>query len=561
MSVQTTNSSKFQEFHGIKLAGGAAIANLIVEKLAVDPLTPAVGRFWFNTADNKFKMVSYTGTEAVVKTFTDAAELAQAIVDLKALLAADGGSALVGYDGQTGTNGKFSLVASKVDAALDAITVAVDAEIKNRETADTDAAAALAAATGATLVGYAGKAGAKGEITVLAGTVKGSLDSLVDQVDAAFGELSGDAVSKSTLVDQAIASKVTFGKDVIVTGSLTVIGENTLIQGTTVAIGDNILLLNSKVAPDATPNADAGFEVNRGIKGTLEFIIWDESAKQTVAPSITIATEDNVELGIEIGDEVVTMSRVILGIEFDAFDLEVTGRVVALETQVNGKIGDLTALATEDKTKLVLAINELHADAVTDRSNLVASTGGTLVGYAGKAGVEGLLTVAEGTVTASLDALVTFVDAEAKATDTFISDVASTTAGKGSGIVGYSGYGAVKDLFFVPAGTVQATLSAVVVAIQEDRADIVALEGASAAVVTAINAKKFVTTSSAAMTHTIVHGLNTMDIGFDVWFKDGTDWVNHSASCKIVDANTIEFTLTVAAEIKVLVKSFTDITL
>ena len=540
MSVQTTNSSKFQEFHGIKLAGGAAIANLIVEKLAVDPLTPAVGRFWFNTADNKFKMVSYTGTEAVVKTFTDAAELAQAIVDLKALLAADGGSALVGYDGQTGTNGKFSLVASKVDAALDAITVAVDAEIKNRETADTAAAAALAASTGATLVGYAGKAGANGEITVLAGTVKESFDSLVDQVDAAFGELSGDAVSKSTLVDQAIASKVTFGQDVVVTGSLTVIGENTLIQGTTVAIGDNILLLNSEVAADATPTADGGFAINRGIEGIMNVLLWDETADQI--------TGVNIIEGAEV------RSRVILGTEFDLFDTEVTGRVEALETQVNGKIGDLTALATEDKSKLVLAINELHTDAVNDRNALAAATGSTLVGYAGKAG--DLLTVAEGTVSATFDALVTFANSEAAAVDTFVNNIASTTAGKGSNLVGYSGYGAVEDAFFVPAGTVQASLSAVVVAIQEDRAAIDTLGSNATALITSINAKNFVTTSSAAETHTIVHNLGTTDIGVDTWFKDGADWVNHSASCKIVDANTISYTLTTAAEIKVLVKSF-----
>ena len=547
MSVQTTNSSKFQEFHGIKLAGGAAIANFIVEKLAIDPLTPTVGRFWFNTTDKKFKMVSYNGTEAVVKTFTDAGELAQAVADLKTLLAANGGSALVGYAGKTGTNGKFSLSASKVDAAFDAIVVAVDAEIKNRETADKADRDALAASTGATLVGYEGKAGANGEITVLAGTVKESLDSIVEQVDAAFGELSGDAVSKTTLVDQAVASKVTFSQDVVVTGNLTVIGENTIIEGTTVTIGDNILVLNNAVAADGVPAANAGFAINRGIEGIMNVLLWDETLDQI--------TGVNLVKGAEV------RSRVILGLEFDAFDTEVTSRVEALETQVNGKIGDLATLATEDKTKLVLAINELHADAVTDRANLVASTGGTLVGYAGKVGVEGLLTVAKGTVTSSLDALVTFVDAEAKATDTFISDVASTTAGKGSGIVGYSGYGAVKDLFFVPAGTVQASLSAVVVAIQEDRADIAALEGASTALVNAINAKKYVTTSSAAMTHTIVHGLNTTDVGFNVWFKDGTDWVNHSASCKIVDANTIEFTLTVAAEIKVLVSSFTDIVL
>lgn len=552
MSVQTTNSSKFQEFHGIKLAGGAAIANFIVEKLAIDPLTPTVGRFWFNTTDNKFKMVSYTGTEAVVKTFTDAGELAQAVADLKTLLAANGGSALVGYAGKTGTNGKFSLSASKVDAAFDAIVVAVDAAIKNTEDADKADRVALAASTGATLVGYEGKAGANGEITVLAGTVKESFDSLVDQVDAAFGELSGDAVSKSTLVDQAIASKVTFGQDVVVTGNLTVIGENTTLTGNTVTIGDNIILLNSKVADDAVPVADAGWEVNRGIKGTLRAIFWKEANKTLTGTTVTTDVD---------GVESYVQSRVILGTEFDAFDTEVTSRVEALETQVNGKIGDLTLLATEDKTKLVNAINELHSDAVADRDALAASTGGTLVGYAGKVGANGLLTVAEGTITASLDALVAFVDAEAKASDDLVTKLSSTTAGKGSGIVGYSGYGVVEDLFFVPAGTVQATLSAVVVAIQEDRADIAALEGASSALVTAINAKKYVTTSSAAMTHTIVHGLNTMDIGFDVWFKDGTDWVNHSASCKIVDANTIEFTLTVAAEIKVLVKSFTDITL
>lgn len=547
MSVQTTNSSKFQEFHGIKLAGGAAIANFIVEKLAIDPLTPTVGRFWFNTTDNKFKMVSYTGTEAVVKTFTDAGELAQAVADLKTLLAANGGSALVGYAGKTGTNGKFSLSASKVDAAFDAIVVAVDAAIKNTEDADKADRDALVASTGATLVGYEGKAGANGEITVLAGTVKESLDSLVDQVDAAFGELSGDAVSKTTLVDQAIASKVTFGQDVVVTGNLTIIGENTIIEGTTVTIGDNIFVLNNAVAADAVPAADAGFAINRGIEGIMNVLLWDETADQI--------TGVNLVEGAEV------RSRVILGLEFDAFDTEVTSRVEALETQVNGKIGDLTLLATEDKTKLVNAINELHSDATSLVNLLASEIGAGEIGYDGESGTEGLLVVAAGTTAAAIDQIVQFVDSEAKASDDLVTKLSSTTAGEGSATVGYSGYGVVEDLFFVPAGTVQASLSAVVVAIQEDRADIAALEGASTALVNAINAKKYVTTSSAAMTHTIVHGLNTTDVGFNVWFKDGTDWVNHSASCKIVDANTIEFTLTVAAEIKVLVKSFTDITL
>lgn len=545
MSVQATNSTKFQEFHGLKLAGGAAFANLIVEKLLNDPLTPAVGRFWFNTTTNKYKMVSYNGTEATVLTFTSEEDLAQAIVDLKALLAADSGATLVGYAGKVGTNGNLTVAAGKIDAAFDAIVVAVDAEIKRAKDEATADRNTLAASTGAELVGYAGKVGANGKVTVVAGTVDSAVDSLVDQVDAALSSLGDDAVSKTATADQTIASNLRILKDVIIDGDVTILGANTTLTGNTVTIGDNIILLNSGVAADAVPAADAGWEVNRGIEGTLRAIFWKEADKTLTGTTVT------TDVG---GVESYVQSRVILGTEFDLFDTEVTGRVEALETQVNGKIGDLTALATEDKSKLVLAINELHADAVNDRNALAASTGSTLVGYAGKAG--DLLTVAEGTVSATFDALVTFANSEAAATDTFINDVASTTAGKGSNLVGYSGYGAVEDAFFVPAGTVQDSLSAVVVAIQEDRAAIDTLGTNATALITSINAKNFVTTSSAAETHTIVHNLGTTDIGVDTWFKDGADWVNHSASCKIVDTNTISYTLTTAAEIKVLVKSF-----
>lgn len=545
MSVQATNSTKFQEFHGLKLAGGAAFANLIVEKLLNDPLTPAVGRFWFNTTTNKYKMVSYNGTEATVLTFTSEEDLAQAIVDLKALLAADSGATLVGYAGKVGTNGNLTVAAGKIDAAFDAIVVAVDAEIKRAKDEATADRNALAATTGAELVGYAGKVGANGKVTVAEGTAKSAVDSLVDQVDAALSSLGDDAVSKTATADQTIASNLRILKDVIIDGDVTILGANTTLTGNTVTIGDNIILLNSEVAADAVPAADAGWEVNRGIEGTLRAIFWKEADKTLTGTTVTTDVD---------GVESYVQSRVILGTEFDLFDTEVTGRVEALETQVNGKIGDLTALATEDKSKLVLAINELHADAVDDRNALAAATGSTLVGYAGKAG--DLLTVAEGTVSATFDALVTFANSEAAATDTFINDVASTTAGKGSNLVGYSGYGAVEDAFFVPAGTVQASLSAVVVAIQEDRAAIDTLGTNATALITSINAKNFVTTSSAAETHTIVHNLGTTDIGVDTWFKDGADWVNHSASCKIVDTNTISYTLTTAAEIKVLVKSF-----
>ena len=563
MSVQPTNSSKYLEFHGIKLANGATIANFVVEKLAAAPATLEAGRNWYNTTTNKYEFVKYNGTELVVESVATAGELAGLVDAFKADLAstqAGKGTGLVGFVGQTGANGEFSVAAGTTEDTIKSIVNAADAEIKNRKDAVQASKTELSASTGATKVGYEGKAGANGVITVAAGTVKESIDSLVSQIDEEISSLGNDALSKVSLLDQTVASKVTFGGDIVIEGGLSVLGEQFIIQGNVVELGDNIILLNRDVLPDATPLADAGLEVNRGIKGTLEFIIWDESAKQTVAPSIVIATEANVELGIEIGDEVVTMSRVVLGVEFDAFDTEVSSRLSTLEGQVNGKIGDLATLVTEDKSNLVGAINELHADAVTDRSNLAASTGSTLVGYAGKAGVNSLLTVAAGTVAASLDAIVVAIDAEAKAADDFITDLADTTAGKGSSLVGFAGQGVVgTDKFALAAGSVNASIGAITTAINEDR---IAIEDAVASVAdlkTAINAQGYKVVSASALTHTIVHGLNSTDIDVATWFKDGAVWVNHQAYTKIVDANTVELTLTTAAEVKVLVKKFEDL--
>ena len=563
MSVQPTNSSKYLEFHGIKLANGATIANFVVEKLAAAPATLEAGRNWYNTTTNKYEFVKYNGTALVVESFSTASELAGLVDAFKADLAsivAGKGTGLVGFVGQTGANGEFSVAAGTTENAIKSIVGATDAEIKNRKNAVQASKDELSASTGATKVGYEGKTGAKGVITVAAGTVKESIDSLVNQLDSELNSLGNDALSKVSLLDQTVASKVTFGGDIVIEGGLSVLGEQFIIQGNVVELGDNIILLNRDVLPDATPVADAGLEVNRGIKGTLEFIIWDESAKQTVAPSIVIATEANVELGIEIGDEVVTMSRVVLGVEFDAFDTEVTSRLSTLEGQVNGKIGDLTTLATEDKSTIVVAINELHADAVTDRSNLAASTGSTLVGYAGKAGVNSLLTVAAGTVAASLDAIVVAIDAEAKATDDFIAELSSTKAGKGSSLVGFAGQGVVgTDKFALAAGSVNASIGSITTAVNEDR---IAIEDAVASVAdlkTAINAQGYKVVSASALTHTIVHGLNSIDIDVATWFKDGAVWVNHQAYTKIVDANTVELTLTTAAEVKVLVKKFEDL--
>ena len=192
MSVQNTNSTKYLEFHGIKLAGGAAIANLVVEKLAATPLTLEAGRFWYNTTSNVFQLVKSNGTELVVENISTASELAAAINALKTDLAsttAGKGTGLVGFTGQAGSNSKFSVVAGTSEAALQSIVSAVDGEIKNREDESKADRDALAASTGATKVGYEGKAGTNGGITISAGTVKESFDSLVSQIDEEISSL------------------------------------------------------------------------------------------------------------------------------------------------------------------------------------------------------------------------------------------------------------------------------------------------------------------------------------------------------------------------------------
>lgn len=554
MSVQPTNSTKYQEFHGIKLANGAVIANFVVEKLAAAPLVLEAGRSWYNTTTNVYQYVESNGTELVVKTTTSAEALAQAISNLEAKLAstdAGKGAGVVGFVGQTGTNGKFSVAAGTVEDSLKAVVSGVDAEIKRAEDeakADRDA---LAASTGAGLVGYEGQTGAKGVITVAAGTVAASLDSLVDQVDAKIFDLGDDKLSKSTLVDQAVASNVTFAKNVVIEGDISVLGDKNRIEGNVVELGDNIILLNREVLPDAEPVADAGLSVNRGIKGELDFILWDESAKYVSAPVVTVDPDT--------GDETIEQSRVILGVEFDAFDAEVTHRLEVLEEQVNGKIGDLTLLHTDAKGNLVAAINEVQDELDQYKLDVADKTkGATLVAYAGKAGANSLVTVAEGTVSGAVDSLVVALDAEMKSTDEYIASLAANT---GSSLVGFVGQGVVADAFYLPAGKLDVSLGAIVTAIKEDREDIKALQDADASLVSKINASKYVVVSPAAQTHTITHNLNSSDISVDVWFKDGASWLNHQASCKIVDANTIEFTLTTAAELKVLVKKFDDLVL
>ena len=121
--------------------------------------------------------------DAQIKTASDAyiaADTAQSN-DLASTTSAKG-AALIGYDGQTGANGDFSITAKQVDAALDDIVSAIDAD---RQEFDVFEAALLANATGGSKVGYNGKTDAtNGLFSVSAGNLEDSLDAIVVGIDA-----------------------------------------------------------------------------------------------------------------------------------------------------------------------------------------------------------------------------------------------------------------------------------------------------------------------------------------------------------------------------------------
>ena len=118
----------FQKAHGLTIANNGYIENMVAEQLSSDPTVVEAGRFWFNTTEKLFKYSTLNDVGAVVvKSIKDKEEYDTHVADLLSEVADDSGSKLVGYDGATGANGQFSLSASKVDAAIDAIVAQVDA--------------------------------------------------------------------------------------------------------------------------------------------------------------------------------------------------------------------------------------------------------------------------------------------------------------------------------------------------------------------------------------------------------------------------------------------------
>ena len=538
------NPPRFKEIHGIRLAPGSAVANLIIERLIQDPVSLEATRFWYNTTDKKFKLANVDEAGAIViQEFSFAADLVAAIDALKALLASQDvgkGTDLIGFAGIK--NGE-DVVAPKgtLTNLISDVYTKIDAAANNSGTL-VDDLVSTEAGKGSGLVGFSGSTKSDGAggtvVSIPAGTVETAIkavDAKVDVLEQTVGD--GRFLGTETLTDQTVKSTVTFKKDIIINGDIIHNGANLIAQGTTVELGDSVLLLNRNLAVDATPSVDVGLQANRGKKGTNDLIIWKESEKQLKGIKVVTTEVEGVE------SEVVTLERITLSSDLDTAVSGLNTTINSVKTKLEG---DIDVVAD--------SVSDLSGELNTYKSDVLSSAfdkGAALVGYVNS----DVLVPADGTTPAvtrehvilnrvatvkdTLDVLVDAIEKDGNDLKEFEADLAGTN---GISLVGGGEIGFIQseeDMYKLTAGSLADALALAYSKINE-----LALKAAN---------KTIAITSSAKLTHTLIHNLGSTDLAIDLWIKDGAVWMNHSANMVIVDENTLAVNLSSAAEIKVII--------
>ena len=538
------NPQRFKEIHGIRLAPGSAVANLIIERLIQDPVSLEATRFWYNTTDKKFKLANVDEAGAIViQEFSFAADLVAAINALKALLASQDvskGTDLIGFAGIK--NGE-EVVAPKgtLTNLISDVYTKIDEAANNSGTL-VDDLSSTEAGKGSGLIGFSGSTksdGAEGTVvSIPAGTVETAIkavDAKVDALEQTVGD--GRFLGTETLTDQTVESTVTFKKDIIINGDIIHNGENLIAQGTTVELGDSVLLLNRNLAVDATPSVDVGLQANRGKNGTNDLIIWKESEKQLKGIKVVTTEVEGVE------SEVVTLERITLSSD--------------LSTAVNGLNNTINSVKTElegDIDAVADSVVDLSGELNTYKTDVLSSAsdkGAALVGYANSDVLvpadgetpavtrEHVILNGKATVKDTLDVLVNAIEKDGNDLKEFEADLAGEN---GISLVGGGEIGFIQseeEMYKLTVGSL---------------ADALALAYSKINELAANAAKKTIAiTSSAKLTHTLTHNLGTTDLAIDLWIKDGAVWMNHSANMVIVDENTLAVNLSSEAEIKVII--------
>ena len=234
----------------------------------------------------------------------------------------------------------------------------------------------------------------------------------------------------------------------------------------------------------------------------LEQGLSAEAAARTAAVTTEANARTAADTGLQNSIDGLTSDLATEVADRKAADTALDGRVSTVEGQVNGKIGDLTTLTTDAKSTIVGAVNELdaHVDAEVARAQ-----------------------AAEQQLTKDLLAEIS----RAKAAETALS-----------------------------ASVAQVVADQTAVA---DEAS--ARAAADSAIRSDVNAGKFVfVASSAALTHTVQHNLNTSPVLVSVYTEgDDGKFRNDIVAVEETNNNTITIGLTESRKVKVAVMSLAAI--
>jgi len=206
----------------------------------------------FNAAGTKltFKLADGTVKEVATGDNTDTL-----IAQVQAALTAEINRAT----SAEGNLANLTVSATNLVDAVNAVKALIDGEVASRQSDKTEVLAAVSAET------------------TRAQAAEADLGNAISDESA---RVDANFLSKTSTVDQAVESNVTFNKDMVVKGNLVVEGSKTEINTVELTVEDNkITLAKGQVG---APAVNAGLEVDRGDGGTQTIFEWSEAGDASV---------------------------------------------------------------------------------------------------------------------------------------------------------------------------------------------------------------------------------------------------------------------------------------
>lgn len=498
----------FQEYHGISLASNSWIENLFVEQLTNDPVPVGPGRVWFNTTDKKFKQSTLDATGGViVRVFATEEDLLASVASLS--------------------------------SDISNLRTDLTAETSAREAADT---------------ALSNRIDALGNAFNYVGALTGGAD-VANAFDLsslpADGKNSGDYYKVTTAGYFKVGAGAEFFANV----------------------GDG-LVWNTFGGVDKIDNTDSN------VQGTTDYI----------------AVTGSADTGFVVDIDTTFKARVTSlegGVAAEEAARQATDAALAAEvSRATGVEGSLASLTTDAKSNLVAAINEVQSEIISETSariaavdaeasaraaadaqltsdlaaetsaRIAADTAETSARQAADAVLQAAIdaeqtarVAGDAALTASLAAETTARQAaDAQLTSDLAAEVTRATAAEAALQAAINTEASARAAADGDLSTLTTTAKTdLVSAINEVKS--LAGDGV-ASLVTQLNSYRYTFTSSVAATSfTITHGLGSTLVDVCVWIDRGDGvWRNDMAAVSILDGTSVKVDLTAARNVRVTVE-------